>query len=168
MLSEENPFVAAFICSKLNSVKLGHVCFSPLPPLSTLNYNIKKHDIVFPKQRKRNRGEKRVPKSEDSRTVALRWDWNQQIENLEQRAPIFFSFSSQIDQKNGGINDLLNDHTPYIGAKIPNSDRCEPKVLVFFFFCPLLCAFFSLTQLFPSLCNKNATFYDLQFRVNSN
>jgi hypothetical protein len=40
MLSEENPDVAAFSCSKLNSVKLGNAFLSLLPPFSAPNDNI--------------------------------------------------------------------------------------------------------------------------------
>lgn len=61
MLSEEKPHVAVFSWSRLNSVKLGHKFLSLLPPFSS---------------------------SEDSRTEGLRWEVNQQRENLEQRPPI--------------------------------------------------------------------------------
>ena len=40
MLSEENPDVAAFSCSKLNSVKLGNAFLSLLPPFSAPKGNI--------------------------------------------------------------------------------------------------------------------------------
>jgi len=36
----------------------------------------------------KKRGLMNLPRSEDSRTEGLRWEWNQQRENLEQRAPI--------------------------------------------------------------------------------
>jgi len=36
----------------------------------------------------KERGLMNLPRSEDSRTEGLRWEWNQQRENLEQRAPI--------------------------------------------------------------------------------
>jgi len=36
----------------------------------------------------KERGLMNLPRSEDSRTEGLRWEWNQQRENLEQQAPI--------------------------------------------------------------------------------
>jgi len=85
MFSEENPFVAAFSCSKLNSPKLGHNFLSPFSPFSATKTNFLKEARV---SRQNKNKEQHKPWSEDSRTEGLRWEWNQQKENLEQRAPM--------------------------------------------------------------------------------
>lgn len=78
--------MAALSCSRLNSLKVGEEFRSLLPPFS---------------------------RSEDSRTEGLRWDWNQQRENLEQRAPIWQGKDRTVKNEMG-----VRYQTVFIGPKL--------------------------------------------------